>query len=149
MSTSPIEVRILGCLVEKERTTPEAYPLSTNALLLACNQKSNREPVTNYHLQEVEDTLRLLRIQDHLRRLGLATEFMRLLLNRQLIEAVDIRGGWYGLGGVCRNRIARQVQQWMEDALALARRRKRARRDAVRARREARLGRLAPPTDAG
>lgn len=60
MSTSPIEVRILGCLVEKERTTPEAYPLSTNALLLACNQKSNREPVTNYHLQEVEDTLRLL-----------------------------------------------------------------------------------------
>src|SRR5690606_17412 len=96
-----------------------------------------------------EDTLRLLRIQDHLRRLGLATEFMRLLLNRQLIEAVDIRGGWYGLGGVCRNRTARQVQLWMEDALALARRRKRARRDAVRARREARLGRLEPPPDVG
>ena len=60
MSTSQIEVRILGCLVEKERTTPEAYPLSTNALLLACNQKSNRDPVVNYHLQEVEETLRLL-----------------------------------------------------------------------------------------
>lgn len=60
MSISPIEVRVLGSLIEKERTTPEAYPLSTNALLLACNQKSNREPVTNYHLQEIEDTLRTL-----------------------------------------------------------------------------------------
>ncbi len=60
VSISPIEVRVLGSLIEKERTTPEAYPLSTNALLLACNQKSNREPVTSYHLQEIEETLRTL-----------------------------------------------------------------------------------------
>ncbi|MBT1073174.1 YceH family protein [Pelotalea chapellei] len=41
----PIEARVLGCLIEKEMTTPEYYPLSLNALTNACNQKSNREPV--------------------------------------------------------------------------------------------------------
>ncbi|MGY1410722.1 MULTISPECIES: hypothetical protein [unclassified Luteimonas] len=98
-----------------------------------------------------EGTLRLLRVQDHVRRLGLATEFMRLLINREVIEAVDIRGGWYGLGGVCRNRGAAQVRQWLEGALALARRRQRARNDAARAAREARQARQArrqaPPAD--
>ncbi len=61
MNLSDIEVRILGALVEKERTTPEGYPLSTNSLVLACNQKSSRNPVTNYGLLEIEETLRLLR----------------------------------------------------------------------------------------
>jgi uncharacterized protein YceH (UPF0502 family) len=42
------EMRVLGCLVEKQLTTPEQYPLTLNALHLACNQKSNREPVVNY-----------------------------------------------------------------------------------------------------
>jgi uncharacterized protein YceH (UPF0502 family) len=42
---SPVEVRILGCLVEKEATTPDVYPLTLNSLLTACNQKSSREPV--------------------------------------------------------------------------------------------------------
>lgn len=42
---SPIEARILGCLIEKEATTPDVYPLTLNSLLVACNQKSNREPV--------------------------------------------------------------------------------------------------------
>lgn len=91
-------------------------------------------------------TLRLLRIQDHVRRLGLATEFMRLLINRRLVEAVDVRGGYYGLGGVCRNRRAQQVQAWLEDALGLARKRQQARNAAARAKREARrLRRQAPP----
>ncbi len=61
MSLSDIEIRILGSLVEKEHTTPEGYPLSTNALVLACNQKSNRNPVTSYNQLEIEETLRLLR----------------------------------------------------------------------------------------
>ena len=52
---SEIEVRVLGALVEKEITTPEYYPLSLNALLNACNQKSNREPVMTLQ----EDTVRL------------------------------------------------------------------------------------------
>ena len=60
MSLNQLEVRILGSLVEKERTTPESYPLSTNALVLACNQKSNRDPVVNFHRQDVEDGIRAL-----------------------------------------------------------------------------------------
>jgi uncharacterized protein YceH (UPF0502 family) len=42
---SPVELRVLGCLLEKQRTTPDQYPLSLNSLRLACNQSSNREPV--------------------------------------------------------------------------------------------------------
>lgn len=42
------EARVLGCLIEKQLTTPEYYPLSLNALLLACNQKNNRDPVVSY-----------------------------------------------------------------------------------------------------
>jgi len=45
---SPVELRVLGCLIEKQRTTPEQYPLTLNALRLACNQTTNREPVTEY-----------------------------------------------------------------------------------------------------
>jgi uncharacterized protein len=43
-----VEVRVLGCLVEKQRTTPDQYPLSLNALRLACNQATNREPVVDH-----------------------------------------------------------------------------------------------------
>jgi uncharacterized protein YceH (UPF0502 family) len=43
-----VELRVLGCLIEKQRTTPEAYPLSLNALRLACNQSTNRDPVVAY-----------------------------------------------------------------------------------------------------
>lgn len=48
MNLSAHAVRVLGCLVEKEMTTPEYYPLSLNALVNACNQKSNRHPVVDY-----------------------------------------------------------------------------------------------------
>lgn len=44
----PVEIRVLGCLVEKQRTTPDVYPLSLNALRLACNQATNRDPVVEY-----------------------------------------------------------------------------------------------------
>jgi uncharacterized protein YceH (UPF0502 family) len=43
-----VELRVLGCLIEKQRTTPEQYPLSLNALRLACNQATNRDPVVDY-----------------------------------------------------------------------------------------------------
>jgi uncharacterized protein YceH (UPF0502 family) len=43
-----VEIRVLGCLIEKQRTTPDGYPLSLNALRLACNQSTNREPVVEY-----------------------------------------------------------------------------------------------------
>lgn len=56
-----IEARIVGCLVEKQLTTPEYYPLTLNALVAACNQKTNRDPVTNYSQQEIERALDDLR----------------------------------------------------------------------------------------
>src|SRR5947207_4193283 len=51
------ERRVLGVLVEKAKTTPDSYPLSVNALVTGCNQKSNREPLLNLSDLEVEDTL--------------------------------------------------------------------------------------------
>src|ERR1700685_2240087 len=48
MDLSTTETRVLGCLLEKQRTTPDAYPLSLNALRLACNQSTNRDPVVDY-----------------------------------------------------------------------------------------------------
>ncbi len=51
---TPVEQRVLGCLIEKRWTTPDQYPLSLNALRLACNQLTNRDPVTDYD----EDTVR-------------------------------------------------------------------------------------------
>lgn len=55
-----IEARILGSLVEKEATTPEAYPLTANALLLACNQKNNRDPVLELEPGDVGHALRAM-----------------------------------------------------------------------------------------
>jgi uncharacterized protein YceH (UPF0502 family) len=55
------ELRVLGALMEKETTTPEYYPLSLNALVNACNQKSNREPAVNYDEDTVIDALDRLR----------------------------------------------------------------------------------------
>src|ERR1017187_6636492 len=57
------EVRVLGALLEKEIATPEYYPLSLNALVNACNQKSNREPVAAYDDDTVEDALERLRLK--------------------------------------------------------------------------------------
>ncbi len=54
---SPHEARVIGCLIEKEATTPEQYPLSLNALTNACNQKSNREPVLELDEATVQATL--------------------------------------------------------------------------------------------
>lgn len=55
------EVRVLGSLIEKQLTTPEYYPLTLNALVAACNQKNNRNPVTSYSENEVDNALFSLR----------------------------------------------------------------------------------------
>ena len=57
----PVEVRVLGALLEKDLTTPEYYPLTVNALVNACNQKSSRDPVVQYDESTVEQALELLR----------------------------------------------------------------------------------------
>jgi uncharacterized protein len=54
---SPVEARIIGCLIEKEITTPDQYPLSVNALTNACNQKTNRDPVLALTEREVQEGL--------------------------------------------------------------------------------------------
>jgi len=54
---SPLEARVIGCLIEKQVTTPDQYPLSLNALVNACNQKSNRDPVMEVDERTVQDTL--------------------------------------------------------------------------------------------
>lgn len=56
-----IEGRVLGCLLEKERTTPDQYPLTLNALVLGCNQSTSREPVMRLDEHEVEATLTALK----------------------------------------------------------------------------------------
>ncbi|WP_449544511.1 YceH family protein [Lelliottia amnigena] len=61
------EARVIGCLLEKQVTTPEQYPLSVNAVTLACNQKSNREPVLNLSEHEVQDHLDALVKRHYLR----------------------------------------------------------------------------------
>lgn len=55
-----VELRVLGCLIEKRRTTPDAYPLSVNSLRLACNQSTNRDPVVEYDERTVIDALERL-----------------------------------------------------------------------------------------
>jgi uncharacterized protein YceH (UPF0502 family) len=56
-----VEARIVGCLIEKEATTPEYYPLTLNALVSACNQKSNRFPVVEYDEKLINEALETLR----------------------------------------------------------------------------------------
>jgi uncharacterized protein YceH (UPF0502 family) len=81
---SPEEVRVLGCLLEKQRTTPDQYPLSLNALRLACNQSTNREPVVDYDEATVRDALHRL----ERRRLVRFTSGSRTAKYRHLLEEV-------------------------------------------------------------
>lgn len=60
MDLSSTEIRVLGCLLEKQRTTPDHYPLSLNSLRLACNQSTNREPVVQYDEATIRDALHRL-----------------------------------------------------------------------------------------
>jgi uncharacterized protein YceH (UPF0502 family) len=60
MTFDPIQIRVLGSLIEKEIATPENYPLSLNALLAACNQKSSRDPVLELGEEEVRQALHIL-----------------------------------------------------------------------------------------
>ena len=57
MNGDAVEIRVLGCLIEKQRTTPDAYPLSLNALRLACNQSTNRDPVVDYDETQIRAAL--------------------------------------------------------------------------------------------
>jgi hypothetical protein len=60
LELSAEQIRVLGCLLEKQRTTPDAYPLSLNSLRLACNQSTNRDPVVDYDEATIRDALHRL-----------------------------------------------------------------------------------------
>ena len=63
MEPDAVEIRVVACLIEKQRTTPDAYPLSLNSLRLACNQSTNREPVVSYDEATVAEALRRLALR--------------------------------------------------------------------------------------
>ncbi len=60
MDADAVELRVLGCLLEKQRTTPDQYPLSLNALRLACNQTTNRDPIVSFEEREIHEALQRL-----------------------------------------------------------------------------------------
>jgi uncharacterized protein len=67
MDLSATEVRVLGCLLEKQLTTPDAYPLTLNSLRLACNQSTNRDPVVDYDESVLREALRRLERRGYIR----------------------------------------------------------------------------------
>jgi uncharacterized protein len=69
MQLTPEEARVLGCLVEKQMTTPDVYPMTLNSLVTACNQTTNREPVVNYSIRDVTTALEGLRTDHRLARI--------------------------------------------------------------------------------
>jgi uncharacterized protein YceH (UPF0502 family) len=99
MEPDPVEIRVVGCLIEKQRTTPDVYPLSLNALRLACNQATNREPVVDYDEAAVSEALRRLALRGWTRltsRAGSRTRKYRHLLP----EALGVEEGELSLLGV-------------------------------------------------
>jgi uncharacterized protein YceH (UPF0502 family) len=94
-----IEIRVVGCLIEKQRTTPDAYPLSLNSLRLACNQSTNRDPVVDYDEATVSEALRRLALRGWTRLTSGAGSRARKY--RQLMpEALGVDDGELALLGV-------------------------------------------------
>jgi uncharacterized protein YceH (UPF0502 family) len=94
-----VEIRVVGCLIEKQRTTPDAFPLSLNSLRLACNQSTNREPVVDYDEATVSEALRRLALRGWTRLTSGAGSRARKY--RQLMpEALGVDGGELALLGV-------------------------------------------------
>src|SRR5262245_26526634 len=67
MDPDPVELRVIGCLMEKQRTTPDQYPLTLNALRLACNQSTNRDPVVDYDEEAIRGAVARLRARGWVR----------------------------------------------------------------------------------
>jgi hypothetical protein len=90
---SPTETRVLGCLIEKELATPEYYPLTLNSLTMACNQKSNRDPLMNLAETEVVLTLDSLKMK-HLVILSAETsrvpKYRHILAERLKLEPEEL-----------------------------------------------------------
>jgi hypothetical protein len=94
-----VEIRVVGCLVEKQRTTPDTYPLSLNSLRLACNQSTNRDPVVDYDEAAVAEALRRLALRGWTRLASGAGSRARKY-RHLLPEALGIDDGELALLGV-------------------------------------------------
>jgi uncharacterized protein YceH (UPF0502 family) len=96
MSEAPdaVEIRVVGCLVEKQRTTPDVYPLSLNSLRIACNQATNRDPVVDYDEATVVEALRRLALRGWTRLAsgpgGRARKYRHLLDEALGVDAPEI-----------------------------------------------------------
>jgi hypothetical protein len=77
MTLDPVQIRVLGALIEKEIATPENYPLSLNALVNACNQRSSRDPVLNLTEEEVRQALRTLEVEKYEHRIRTVLDLRR------------------------------------------------------------------------
>jgi hypothetical protein len=89
---APAEIRVLGCLLEKQRTTPDTYPLTLNALRAACNQSTNRDPVVAYDEATIRDAITRLNRRRWARLssgAGSRTSKYRHLLDESLTSAPD------------------------------------------------------------
>ncbi|MEA2151485.1 MAG: uncharacterized protein QOD69_3315 [Solirubrobacteraceae bacterium] len=92
MDLTPAEIRVLGCLLEKQRTTPDTYPLTLNALRAACNQSTNRDPVVAYDEATIRDAITRLNRRRWARLssgAGSRTSKYRHLLDEALTNAPD------------------------------------------------------------
>ena len=94
MQLTPVQVRILGCLIEKERTTPDNYPLTMNGLLAACNQTTNRYPVVSFTEATISNALLNLRSDNLLRidysRSGRADKYRHVLAGVLDVDDAEI-----------------------------------------------------------
>ncbi|MEN3313495.1 MAG: uncharacterized protein V7645_2824 [Actinomycetota bacterium] len=108
MEADAVEIRVLGCLTEKQRTTPDTYPLSLNSLRLACNQATNREPVVAYEEREIKAALDRMANRGWTRFASGASS--RALKYRHLLgEALQLSGPELSLLGVLMLRGAQTV----------------------------------------
>jgi uncharacterized protein YceH (UPF0502 family) len=108
MDADAVEIRVLGCLIEKQRTTPDAYPLSLNSLRLACNQATNRDPVVAYEEREIKAALD--RMANRGWTLFASGASSRALKYRQLLdEALQLSGPELSVLGVLMLRGAQTV----------------------------------------
>lgn len=91
LELDPVQLRVLGCLIEKQRTTPDVYPLTINALRLACNQTTNRDPVVDYDEQTVRAALHALSRRE-LVRLASGPGSRAVKYRHLLAESLELEG---------------------------------------------------------
>jgi uncharacterized protein len=89
MDADAVEIRVLGCMIEKQRTTPDVYPLTLNALRTACNQTTNRDPVVSYDEQTIRAAVHRL-VQRNWARFASGPGSRAVKYRHLLDEALDV-----------------------------------------------------------